>query len=131
MKRPIPENVVNAFDEEANSIWADRHGADLFFVLPSPLKPGEPAAIYVNPQRSENLANKEPVVIVGGFDGWSNGNFELTTSRAPIPQFADVRWQTAKVNVPKDARDDLQMVFADERKEIYDNNDEQNYTVWL
>ena len=131
LKRPIPENVVNAFDEEANSIWADRHGADLFFVLPSPLKPGEPAAIYVNPQRSENLANKEPVVIVGGFDGWSNGNFELTTSRAPIPQFADVRWQTAKVNVPKDARDDLQMVFADERKEIYDNNDEQNYTVRL
>ena len=38
LSRPIPEELVEKFDEEANKIWADKYGAALFFTIPEKLK---------------------------------------------------------------------------------------------
>merc|ERR1719453_2385200 len=128
LMRPISEEVRQAFDDEANRIWADQHGADAFFTLPNPIVAGEPLAVYYNPKRSPALEHCEPIRCFGGFNGWSNGNFDVVMEHAPMPQYDDIKWKTLKVNVPEDAFD-LQLAFADVHNERHDNNDDNDYCV--
>jgi len=38
LNKPVPQELVEKFDEEANKIWADKYGAALFFTVPEKLK---------------------------------------------------------------------------------------------
>ena len=38
LRKPIPQELKEKFDEEANKIWADKYGAALFFTVPEKLK---------------------------------------------------------------------------------------------
>jgi hypothetical protein len=54
---------------------------------------------------SSGLADKEPIMMYCGFNSWSSGNVSKEMERAPMPQYNDIDWWTAKVNVPDDAFD--------------------------
>ena len=132
IEKPISDEVINAFDEEARKLWEKRakpeHWDDMIFTLPNPIVAGEPCAIYMNPKRSSVLMNVEPITCFGGFNGWTNGNFEIVLRSAPLQQYDVVRWMTNKINVPKDAYD-LHLSFADEHKLMHDNNNTDDYIL--
>jgi len=129
LRKPIPQELADKFDREANNIWADKYGASLFFTVPEKLKAGQPGAIYMNRKRSlSGLADKDPIVMFCGFNSWSSGNVSAEMSRAPMPQYDDIDWWTAKVNVPDDAFD-LNLAFSCQDKSVFDNNDDNDYNA--
>ena len=60
----------------------------------------------MNRKRSmSGLADIDPIMMYCGFNSWSSGNVTMEMERAPMPQYDDIDWWTAKVNVPDDAFD--------------------------
>ncbi|KAK3272542.1 hypothetical protein CYMTET_19169, partial [Cymbomonas tetramitiformis] len=83
-------------------------------------------AVYMNRKRSTvGLADKQPVMFTG-FNSWSVGNSEQVMVQTELPKYDDIDWFAGYFNVPDSAFEQA-LAFCDAEKEIYDNNDDNDY----
>ncbi|KAK3256292.1 hypothetical protein CYMTET_34565 [Cymbomonas tetramitiformis] len=87
---------------------------------------GVAGAVYMNRKRSTvGLADKQPVMFTG-FNSWSVGNSEQVMVQTELPKYDDIDWFAGYFNVPDSAFEQA-LAFCDAEKEIYDNNDDNDY----
>jgi len=130
LKKPISAETIAQFDTYAEQNWAEKHGAALYFTVPSPLVAGEPGAVFYNRKRCPWLKDTEPIAAMIGFNSWSCGNTELTLERPDnLPKYDDIDWMRNVFNVPPQAFEVSFSFCDDATKSIFDNNDDNDYTA--
>lgn len=112
------------------SAWWQRIARDnenkLYFTTPRRVKAGQPMTLFFNARCSASLHASRTVRLCAGFNNWTEGKVEVVMQQCELPGSVSARWFHAALSVPDNAFE-MNFVFADNDKTLWDNNDGNNF----